>query len=366
MKKQINVTRSFLPPFQEYCDEIKEMWDSHWLTNMGTKHKQLETELKDYLDAQNIKLYTNGHLALENAIEALGLSGEIITTPYTFASTTHAIVRCGCKPVFCDIDFDTFTMDPSKIELLITENTTAILPVHVYGNLCHVDTIKRIAQKHKLRVIYDAAHAFGVRYKGASAANFGDISMFSFHATKVFHTIEGGALTFADPALSETLNGLKNFGILSPEEVAYVGGNAKMNEFQAAMGICNLRHVDYQIEQRRNIWHRYAERLCSVKGLRLNSDNPDLESNYSYFPVVFDNYKYNRDEVYHKLETNGIKARKYFFPLTNSFDCYTGIVGFEPDRTPVAQYVANRILTLPLYADLTYDQVDRICDVILS
>ena len=362
----INVTLSSMPPFTEYCDEIKEIWSSHWLTNMGTKHQQLESSLKSYLDTSNLTLYTNGHLALEYAIEALGLSGEIITTPFTFASSTHAIVRGGCTPVFCDVDPNTYTLNPAGIEKLITDKTCAILPVHVYGNLCDVEAIQRIADKQGLKVIYDAAHAFGVRYKGESAANFGDISMFSFHATKVFHTIEGGALTYRDGALGQRLNDLKNFGIRGPEEVVYVGGNAKMNEFQAAMGICNLRHLDEEIGKRKAVVERYREKLQGTKGITLGKDNPDVTSNYAYFPVVFDGYRYTRDEVFERLKGQGITARKYFYPLTNSFACYAGMLGFDPELTPVAKHVAERVLTLPLYADLALEDVDRICSVILD
>ena len=366
MEKQINVTRSSVPNLKEYCDEIKDMWDTCWLTNMGAKHKQLESNLKEYLGTPNLTLYTNGHLALENATEALGLRGEIITTPFTFASTTHAIVRCSCTPVFCDIDPATYTMDPSLIENLITERTCAIMPVHVYGNLCDVEAIQRIADKHGLKVIYDAAHAFGVTYKGISTANFGDISMFSFHATKVFHTIEGGALTYQDNNLRQTLEDMKNFGIHGPDEVEYIGGNAKMNEFQAAMGICNLRHLEDEIAKRKRVTERYRERLEGVKGILLNREHPDIKPNYAYFPVVFDGYRYNRDEVFERLKVQGIIARKYFYPLTNSFACYTGNPGFDPDLTPTAKYVANRVLTLPLYADLALEDVDRICDIILK
>jgi len=362
----INVTSSSIPNFDEYCEEIKGLWDTHWLTNMGTKHKQLEVALKAYLDTQSLTLYTNGHLALEYAIEALGLTGEIITTPFTFASTTHAIVRSGCTPVFCDIDPQTYTMDPSGIEKLITVKTQAIMPVHVYGNLCDVEAIQQIADKHGLKVIYDAAHAFGVRCKGESAANFGDVSMFSFHATKVFHTIEGGALTFRDEALAQKLNDLKNFGIRGPEEVLYSGGNAKMNEFQAAMGLCNLRHLDDEISKRKAVVEHYTGKLDDAKGIKLGKSHPDVKPNFAYFPVVFDGYKYTRDEVFEKLKAREITARKYFYPLTNSFECYRGRPGFDPDTTPVAKHVAERVLTLPLYADLALEDVDRICDVILK
>ena len=249
----INVTRSSMPGFEEYCEEIRALWDSRWLTNMGSKHQQLEKDLKAYLNVPNVTLYTNGHLALEMILAAFAFpkGAEVITTPFTFASTTHAIVRSGLTPVFCDVNPVDYTMDAAKIESHITEKTAAILPVHVYGNLCDVDAIADIAKKHNLKVIYDAAHAFGVTRDGVSAANFGDASMFSFHATKVFHTIEGGAVTYQDERLQKPLNEWKNFGIRDAETVAYPGGNAKMNEFAAAMGICNLRHLDGEIAKRK-------------------------------------------------------------------------------------------------------------------
>jgi dTDP-4-amino-4,6-dideoxygalactose transaminase len=362
--KPIQVTRSSMPNFEEYIEEIKDMWESHWLTNMGIKHKQLGAELSRYLDAPNITLFTNGHLALECAIAALNLSGEVITTPFTFASTTHAIVRNGLEPVFCDINPDDYNIDTDKLEGLITDKTSAIIPVHVYGNICNINEIEKIAKKYNLKVIYDAAHAFGVTVDGVGVANFGDASMFSFHATKVFNTIEGGAVTYRDKALKGTLNNLKNFGITGPESVEYVGGNAKMNEFQAAMGICNLRHVEGEIAKRKIVVESYIERLSGVSGIRLCKSQTGVKSNYAYFPVVFDGYKMSRDEVFEKLKAENIYARKYFYPLTNSFECYKG--RFDVEKTPVAKYVADRVLTLPLYADLALDDVDRICNIILK
>ena len=365
---QINVTRSSMPSFEEYCEEIKELWDSHWLTNMGQKHQQLQAQLEQYLDTPHVTLYTNGHLALENVIAALHLpaGGEVITTPFTFASTTHAIVRNGLTPVFCDINDRDYTMDAAKIESLITEKTVAIVPVHVYGNLCDVYEIQRIADKHGLKVIYDAAHAFGVWLNGVNAANFGEASMFSFHATKVFNTIEGGAITFRKDELVQVLNDMKNFGIRGPESVAYVGGNAKMNEFQAAMGICNLRHVDEEIQKRKAAVERYRQHLRGIPGIRLCEDQPGVKPNYSYFPVVFDGYKYTRDQMFDLLAQHGIVARKYFFPLTNSFECYRELPTAGVEKTPVASYIADRVLTLPLYADLSAGDVDRICEIILK
>lgn len=363
MSNLIQVTRSSMPDFEEYIDEIKDLWDSHWLTNMGVKHKKLEAELCSYLNTPDVALFANGHLALECAIAALGLTGEVITTPFTFASTTHAIIRNNLQPVFCDIDSDDYTIDVDKLEELITEKTSAIIPVHVYGNVCNVKEIERIAEKYNLKVIYDAAHAFGVTVDGLGVANFGDASMFSFHATKVFNTIEGGALTYNNEALRDKLNSMKNFGITGPESVEYPGGNAKMNELQAAMGICNLRHVDSEIEKRRAVVERYYERLSGIKGIKLCKPHPGVKSNYAYFPVVFDGYKLNRNEVFEILKNEGIFARKYFYPLTNSFECYKG--RFDVDKTPVAKYIADRVLTLPLYADLALEDVDRICKIIL-
>ena len=362
----INVTRSSMPPFEEYCDEIRELWDSHWLTNMGTKHQQLEAELKRFLGCEELVLFTNGHLALENVIEAFGLHGEIITTPFTFASTTHAIVRCGCTPVFCDIDPVTFTLDPEKLEALITERTVAILPVHVYGNLCDVDRIGAVAEKHGLPVIYDAAHSFGVFRGGVSSACFGDAAMFSFHATKVFHTVEGGAVCCRGEELRRRLCDLKNFGIHDEETVPYVGGNAKMNEFCAAMGLCNLRHLEAEIEKRRLVTERYDARLGGVPGLQTNRRQENTRPNYAYYPVVFDGFRLTRDEVFDRLKARGIVPRKYFYPLTSAFSCYAGKPGFAPAETPVAARVADRVLTLPMYADLPAETVDRICDIILE
>ena len=364
MKNAIPVTRSSMPCYEEYCDEIRSLWDSRWLTNMGSKHQQLQKDLKTYLNTPNVTLFANGHLALENVLAAFTFpkGGEVITTPFTFASTTHAIVRSGLQPVFCDVNPVDYTLDVVKIEALITEKTVAILPVHVYGNLCDVDTIGAIARKHGLKVIYDAAHAFGVTKDGVSAANFGDASMFSFHATKVFHTIEGGAVTYQDETLSRKLDQWKNFGIRDGENVDYPGGNAKMNEFAAAMGICNLRRLDGEIARRKLAADRYRQRLGNIPGLRLCDPQEGVVSNYAYFPVVFDGYKETRDQIQEKLADHEIVARKYFYPLTNSFGCYD----FDPNRTPVARYLSQRVLCLPLFADLTEEDVDRVCDVILK
>ena len=364
---KINVTRSSMPSYEEYCEEIKELWDSHWLTNMGVKHNQLQADLERYLGVKHVTLYTNGHLALENALEAMNFprGSEVITTPFTFVSTTNAIARNGLIPVFCDVNERDYTIDVSRIEALITDKTVAIMPVHVYGNLCDVEEIDRLAKKHNLKVIYDAAHAFGITYRGESVACFGDVSMFSFHATKVFNTIEGGALCYGDDSLVQVLTDLRNFGLCG-EEGRYIGGNAKMNEFQAAMGICNLRHLQDEIAKRKSAVERYRARLGGVEGIKLCEEQPDVVSNYAYFPVVFDGFKYTRDQVFERLKEHDIIARKYFYPLTNEFDCYSAFASAGADKTPVAAHIAERVLTLPLYADLSVADVDRICDIILS
>ena len=368
MADTIQVTRSSMPSFEEYCEEIKKLWDSHWLTNMGVEHQELQRELEAFLDCPHVVLYTNGHLALENAIAAMHLpkGGEVITTPFTFASTTHAISRNGLVPVFCDVDPDDYTLDADKIESLITEKTVAIVPVHVYGNICDVEKIDSVAKKHGLKVIYDAAHAFAVKYKGISAANFGDVSMFSFHATKVFNTIEGGAVCVRDDDLVPILNDMKNFGIRGPEHIVYIGGNAKMSEFQAAMGICNLRHIDGEIKKRKQIVELYRNRLSGISGIILCDPQRDVEPNYAYFPVVFDGFGATRDDVFATLGNQGIIARKYFYPLVNSTEAYEGLPTSGKEKTPIAAYLADRVLTLPLYADLSPEDADRICDIILS
>ena len=362
----ILVTRSSMPPLSEYVDEISSLWDSHWLTNTGEKHRLFEKMLKEKLGVDNLALFVNGHNALECIIEAMGLKGEVITTPFTFASTVHAISRKGLIPVFADIKYDDFTLDPKSIEEKITSRTCAIIPVHVYGNLCDIDAIKEIAEKHGLKVIYDAAHAFGVARNGVSAACFGDASMFSFHATKVFNTVEGGAVSFKDENLYPLINQWKNFGIVNPESVEYIGGNAKMNELCAAMGICNLRHLDDEISKRKKAAERYWERLNNIDGLKIVVPANKAEHNYAYMPVLFDPELFgaSRDEVFASLGKEGIGARKYFYPLVNDYSCYRSV--YSSLETPVASLVASRVLTLPLYADLSIEDVDRICDVVLS
>lgn len=366
MSDKILVTKSSMPLMDEYMDEIKDIWDTHWLTNMGKKHIRLQKELTKYLKVEYIDLFTNGHMSLELSMQAMNLHGEVITTPFTFASTTHAIVRNKLEPVFCDINENDFTIDVTKIEELITDRTTAIVPVHVYGNICNMKEIERLAKKYGLKVIYDAAHAFGELYKGKGIGNFGDASCFSFHATKVFNTIEGGAVCFHDTDFGRELYRLKNFGIRDPETVDGIGANAKMNEFCAAMGLCNLKHIDGEILKRKKVVECYRERLDGIDGIRLNTVQKDVNANYAYFPIVIDEkvFGYSRNEVFKRLEENNIGARKYFYPLTNTFDCFHG--KYDANLTPVALHISKRVLTLPLYAELSLDDVNRICDIIIS
>ena len=360
--ENIYVTRAALPDYEEYCSLIKQIWDNHILTNNGPLHQKLEKELKDYCKVEYLSLFTNGHMALENALASLDLKGEVITTPFTFVSTTNSIVRNGLKPVFCDIKSDDYTIDPTKIEELITDSTCAILPVHVYGNICDVEAINEIAKKYNLKVIYDAAHAFGEKYKGIPVGNFGDISMFSFHATKVFNTIEGGCLTCSDLILKDKFEKMKNFGIVDPEHVDYIGGNAKMNEFQAAMGLCNLKHLDSNISKRKKLLQYYRSLLQDIKGVQLNKMDKDVSYNFSYFPVVLlDDYGLTRDELVEKLNENKIFPRKYFYPVINDLECYSN---FKDSNTPVARDIASRVLTLPLYPDLEKETVKEICCLI--
>lgn len=364
-QNKILVTQSSMPSLEEYIKEIKPIFESKWLTNMGPKHNELQSKLEKYLEVGHMNLFTNGHMALYTAIKSLKLEGEVITTPFTFVSTTHAITQNGLTPVFCDIEPDTYTMDVSKIESLITDKTCAIVPVHVYGNVCNVEEIEKIAKKYNLKVIYDAAHAFGVKYKNIGIANFGDMSMFSFHATKVFNTIEGGGVVYKEERLEKKLNSLKNFGLTGKETVNEVAMNAKMNEFQAAMGLCNLRHVDEEISKRKKVVEEYRKRLSNIKGIKLSKIQENVQSNYAYFPVVFeDDFGKKRDEIMDELAKNNIFARKYFYPLTSDFECYSNM--YSSNETPVAKYISDRVLTLPLYADLPLEDVNRICDIILS
>ncbi len=364
MSDHIFVTKPSMPSFEEYANEIKEMWESRILTNSGKKHNEFKRLLCNYLDVGYTELFTNGHMALEAAIQALGLTGEVITTPFTFASTTHAIIRQGLTPVFCDITEDNLTIDADKIEALITEKTSAIMPVHVYGNICDTDKIQKIADKYGLKVIYDAAHAFGEKKNGESIANFGDVSCFSFHATKVFNTIEGGCVCFGDERLKGKFEAIKNFGLINSTDIEYVGTNAKMNEFCAAMGICNLRHIEDALEKRRETDKLYRENLSGVKGIRLNEADEGTLRNCAYFPVIVDKDEFgtDRNELMEKLSEKGIFARKYFYPITSELDCYKS--AFGSSKTPIAKQISENVLCLPMYEGLTKNDIEKICNVI--
>ena len=361
--KRINVISSSLPDYNLYIDKIKSLWDTKILTNNGDYHQQLENKLLDKLKIPNITITTNGHIGLEYALETLDFKGEIITTPFTFASTTQAIIRKGFKPVFCDISFDDYNIDTKLIAKLVTKNTVAIMPVHVYGNPCNVDEIDRIAKKYSLKVIYDAAHAFGVEVNGKGIGSFGDISMFSFHATKVFHTIEGGALSYNDSLLKVKLESLKNFGLTTSGQVENFGGNGKLDEFRSAMGLCNLEIIDNEIDKRKKVAERYEQLLSDVEGIRIVKSLPNVKRNYAYMPVLFDGYKKNRDEIFEELKKENIFARKYFYPLISDFICYKD--KYDSNKTPIAKHVAKNVLALPLYSDLSSEDIDRICKIIL-
>lgn len=371
---RINVTRSSMPPMEEYFAEVAPLWESRWLTNAGEKHRELEARLGERLGVGGVCLFANGHLALECAIEALGLGSdgrdEVVTTPFTFASTTHAIVRKGLKPAFADIRVSDLTLDPDLVERAITPRTCAIVPVHVYGNLCDVDAMQGIADRHGLKVIYDAAHAFGVERQDPvtgewrGAASFGDASMLSFHATKVFNTVEGGAVCFGDPALRGALERWRSFGIVGSEGAECAGGNAKMDEFRAAMGLCNLRHLDGEIAKRRAVAERYWSNLEGVPGAAVLRSGEGVRPNYAYMPVLFDPEAFgsSRDDVLEALAAEGFGARRYFHPLVSDYACYRDL--YSSEETPVAKRAAERVLCLPMYADLALEDVDAICRVV--
>lgn len=366
IKGMIPVTRPYLPPRDELRKYIDEIYENQYLTNNGPLHRKLAASLKAYLNVDNLTLTVNGHAGLDIAIKALQISGEVITTPFTFVSTTHALTLNGVRPVFCDIKMSDLTIDESKIEDLITSQTTAIMPVHVYGHMCNIEKINEIAEKHHLKVIYDAAHAFGAKYKGRALASFGDISMLSFHATKIFNTIEGGALVYNDPKLGRILDAYKNFGIEGPETIDFVGSNAKMNEFQAAVGIANLVHMSDILIERKNLVEKYREKLGGVSGISYfvpENLYSDYEYNYAYFPIIIgEEYGKTRNELYDYLLTNGIYARKYFYPIITKTGCYKDLHGDV--ELPIAEKAAETVLCLPLYNKLTFEEIDRICALI--
>ena len=366
MEQKIYVTRTSMPPYEEFVKKIRPLWDTHWLTNMGQYHRELEEKLKDYLGVNQLSLMVNGHMSLELAIQAMDLpeGGEVITTPFTFISTTHAIIRNNLKPVFCDIKPTNFTIDENKIEEHITENTVAIVPVHVYGNICNVEMIDKIAKKHHLKVIYDAAHAFGEKYKGISIGAYGDASIFSFHSTKVYNTIEGGAVTSDSRELYDRLYNLKNFGIRGEEIVEEIGANAKMNEMSAIMGLCNLEYVDENIKIRKRKVEHYIDRIQKVPNvLYPKFDDNDTTYNYGYFPVLFENEE-RRNDIYNQLKKNDIFARKYFYPLTADAKCFKNL--YKDNELSVARDISSRVLVLPLYPELSDEKIDKIVRIIVA
>lgn len=367
INKTINVTKSSMPSFEEYCNEIKVLWENRWLSNRGIIHKQFEEKLKEKLGVQYLSLFANGHVALEVAIDAFDFSegSEVITTPYTHCSTTHCIVRNGLFPVFCDINEKDLTIDVEQIENYITDKTVAIIPTHVYGCACNVYEIDRIAQKHNLKVLYDAAHAFGITINGHGIANFGDASMFSCHATKIFHTIEGGITVFKDVNIYNKLESLINFGYSGPEEVIYISTNARMNEFEAAMGLCNLRYIDTEILKRKMVADKYTERLSGIKGIEFISPQKNVTQNYSYYIVFFNGYKKSRNEIQEALAKNNIFARKYFYPITTELKCYVDKYRCTVKNTPIAKKASETVLSLPIFSELSIEDVEKICKIII-
>jgi len=365
LEEAIYVTRPYLPPLEAFCAGLEEIWKNRWLTNGGPTVRRFERQLSQYLETDNVCLFNNGTLALQIALEGMDISGEVITTPFTFVATTHALFWNKIRPVFVDIEPQYYTLDPEKVEAAITPWTTAILAVHVYGHPCHLHALADIARRHHLKLIYDAAHAFGVQIGGRSIAHFGDMNMFSFHATKPFHSIEGGMLTFRDSALKKKLNYLKNFGFENEVEVVMPGTNAKMNEVQALMGSMILGCIDELIAQRGRIAGTYRERLSKVEGIRFAPSLPeDVRYNYAYLPVEIDPPEcgLNRDELYEELKTYNIYTRRYFYPLICDYTCYRHLALKDP--LTVARRVASRILTLPIYPDLSEANVHQICDII--
>lgn len=366
--KIITVTSPLLPDLDEFNALLKEIWASKWITNNGSFHKQLEKKLAAYLKVPYISLFTNGTLPLITALQALRITGEVITTPYSFVATTHSLWWNGIKPVFVDIDPATGNMDPEKIEAAITPKTTAIMPVHVYGKPCNTKRIKEIADTYGLKVIYDAAHAFGVEVNGASILNAGDMSTLSFHATKVYNTVEGGALVMHDAETKKRIDYLKNFGFANEVTVVGPGINSKMDEIRSAYGLLNLRQVDAAIEARHQVAIKYREALRGVEGITLFDDMPGVKHNYSYFPIFVDAEKYGmtRDELYFKMKEQNVLGRRYFYPLISEFSTYRGLESARPDNLPNAHKIANTVICLPMHHALSDEDVRRVIDCIIS
>lgn len=367
-QKNIYVAKPSLPPLGEYTTEIEDLWHSGVLSNSGEKHRKLEQQLCSVMDVPHLSLFTNGHLALEAALAAFDMEGEVITTPLTFASTTLAISRSGLTPVFCDVKPNDFTIDPTKIEELITDRTAAIVPVHVYGNICDVTAIDNLAKKYGLKVIYDAAHAFDEKLDGKSVASFGDASMFSFHATKVFNTGEGGAVAYRNPRLKARLESWKNFGLESGDgDISIAGTNAKMSELAAALGLCNLRHLENNVKKRAAVFEEYRKRLAGVCGISLWEPQENVTHNYAYIPIMIDSRKRERDSVLAQMNAQSIFPRKYFYPLTSEHPCFNHLAtDSASEATPIAYRASREVLTLPIYADLSFEDIERVCKALLS
>lgn len=366
--KLITVTSPLLPDLDEFVYSLKDIWDKRWITNNGEYHQCLEKALSDYLKVPYVSLFTNGTLPLITALLALRITGEVITTPYSFVATTHALWWNGVKPVFVDIDPTTGNLDPEKIEAAITPQTTAIMPVHVYGQPCRVKEIQDIADKYGLKVIYDAAHAFGVEVNGESILSSGDLSTLSFHATKVFNTIEGGAMVMKDAKTKQRIDYLKNFGFANEVEVVAPGINSKMDEVRAAYGLLNLQLVDKAIEARHQVAVRYREALKNVEGITVWQDMPGVRHNYSYFPIFVDEKKYGmtRDELYFKMKSHNVYGRRYFYPLISTFSTYRGLPSANRENLPNAYRMADEVICLPMYHSLTNEDVERVIEEIIS
>ncbi|MDR0611943.1 MAG: DegT/DnrJ/EryC1/StrS family aminotransferase [Dysgonamonadaceae bacterium] len=364
--KQITVTLPLFPDLQDFIPYLKDIWQKKWLTNNGYYHQKLEEALCEYLGVKHISLFTNGTLPLITALQALRITGEVITTPFSFVATTHSLWWNGIKPVFVDIEPVTFNMDPDKIEAAITPKTTAIMPVHVYGNPCNTERIQEIADKYGLKVIYDAAHAFGVTVNGKSILEAGDMSTLSFHATKVYNTIEGGALVCRDKQTKKRIDYLKNFGFADEITVIAPGINGKMDEIRSAYGLLNLKQVDWAIENRRQAATQYRQALKNVEGISFMEDIQGVRHNYSYFPIFVDAEKYgmSRDELYFKMKENNILGRRYFYPLISTFPTYRGLESAKQENLPVATKVADRVICLPMYADLKKNNVEKIVKLV--
>lgn len=364
--RPIYVTKPALPPLPEFLPYLEQIWENRILTNQGPFHKQFEEALAEYLGVEYLSLFSNGTLALVTALQVLRITGEVITTPFSFVATTHSLWWNNIKPIFVDIEPDTFNLDPNRIEAAITPRTTALFPVHVYGNPCDVDALGEICDTYGLRLIYDAAHTFGVKINGTSVADFGDLSVLSFHATKVFNTFEGGAIVCHDNTTKKRIDYLKNFGFAGETTVVAPGINAKMNEFQAALGLLQIKYIDENIDKRRAIAQKYREGLRDIPGIRVLDDLPGVKHNYAYFPICIDEEAYgmSRDALYEELKRHNIYGRRYFYPLISSFPTYRGLESADPTNLPVASRVADQILCLPIFPDLAVEIVEQIVQIV--